>query len=347
MSKQVTWLLPVKNGMPYLPETLASIEAQTYCNWEVLAWDNGSTDRTVEELHKWIPSRLPGRVIAGQPLSLGNSLAEMVKQCETEFCARIDADDVNVPERLEQQVAFLLAHPEVAVVGSQVNRLDKHGVNHGPYTPWPVHHHDIVFFMLASNGIAHPTVSFRRSAVLQVGNYRDLLGGAEDYDLWLRVAIDHKLANFPAPLLHYRVHDKSCTQIAYSRKESKDRLADQWDECVCKIAPLLYGCLESETRLLRKRRHPCAIRLLYQIAQHLQHSQNCKLVDILKSEFFFIAARRLVSLRDVISLLALLALQPHRTSGDFFTKVFENSAWGGSSRSEAKMIKSLVDKAQS
>ena len=136
MSERVTWLLPVKNGMPYLPETLASIAAQTYHDWEVLAWDNGSTDGTVEELQKWIPSRLPGRVITGQPLSLGDSLAEMVQQCNTEFCARIDADDVNVPERLERQVAFLLAHPEVAVVGSQINRL--------------------------------------RSAVLQVGNYREL-----------------------------------------------------------------------------------------------------------------------------------------------------------------------------
>ena len=322
MSEHVTWLLPVKNGMPYLPETLASIEAQTYHDWEVLAWDNGSTDETVKELHSWIPSRLPGRVITGQPLSLGNSLASMVKECKTELCARIDADDVNVPERLEQQVAFLIAYPEVAVVGSQINRLDEHGVNHGLYTPLPVHHDDIDLFMLASNGISHPTVLFRRSAVLQVGNYQDLVGGAEDYDLWLRVAVHHKLANFPTPLLHYRVHDKSCTQIAYSWKQSKNRLADQWDECVCKIAPLLYGCAESEARLLRTRRHPYAIGLLYQIAQHLEHSQNRKLVDILRSEFFFLTAKRLVSLNDVISLLALVALQPQRSAVDFITKVF-------------------------
>ena len=329
MSERVTWLLPVKNGMPFLPETLASIEAQTYRDWEILAWDNGSTDRTVEELQKWIPSRLPGRVITGQPLSLANSLAEMVKQCKTEFCARIDADDVNVPERLSTQVAFLLAHSEVAVVGSQINRLDKHGVNQGRDIPLPVYHDDIVLFMLASCGLSHPTVLFRRSAVLQVGNYRESVGHAEDYDLWLRVAVHHRLANFPMPLLYYRVHDKSCTQIAYSQKESKDRLANEWNECVCSIAPRLYGCSESEARLLRTRRHPCAIRLLYQITQHLQHSQNRKLLDILRSEFFFITARRLVPLKDVISLIALVALQPHRSAVEFIAKVF-GSEQGGS-----------------
>jgi glycosyltransferase involved in cell wall biosynthesis len=63
LAPNVTWLLPVKNAMPYLPEALASIEAQTYRNWTVIAWDNGSTDGSLEVLHEWIPSRLPGVVV--------------------------------------------------------------------------------------------------------------------------------------------------------------------------------------------------------------------------------------------------------------------------------------------
>jgi|GEM_PF-6571817 len=93
--------------MPYLPETLASVEAQTYTNWEVLALDDGSTDSTLEELKKWIPSRLPGRVIAGESAGVGAALARLVKECTTELCARIDGDDINMPERLEKQVGFL------------------------------------------------------------------------------------------------------------------------------------------------------------------------------------------------------------------------------------------------
>ena len=87
MSLRVTWLLPIKDGMPFLPETLASIEAQTYQDWEVLAWDNGSTDGTIQELKRWIPSRLPGRVVTDCPLGLGLSLAQMVLRADTELCA--------------------------------------------------------------------------------------------------------------------------------------------------------------------------------------------------------------------------------------------------------------------
>ena len=113
--------------MPYLRDTLESIERQTYPNWEVMAWDNGSADGSVGELRAWIPTRLPGRVVTDRPLGLGDCLAEMVAQSKTELCARIDADDVNMPDRLERQVAFLVAHPEIAAVGSQIDRLDDQG----------------------------------------------------------------------------------------------------------------------------------------------------------------------------------------------------------------------------
>ena len=85
--------MAVKNGMPYLPETLASIEAQTYRDWEIVVWDNGSTDGTLDELRRWIPSRLAGRVIYGNPLSLGTSLAKLVET------ARSNMNRKPAPER--------------------------------------------------------------------------------------------------------------------------------------------------------------------------------------------------------------------------------------------------------
>lgn len=86
MDDRVTCLLPVKNGMPYLPETLASLQRQTREAWAVFAWDNGSTDGTIEELRRWIPSRLPGTVIIDKPMPLGECRAEMVRRASTEFC---------------------------------------------------------------------------------------------------------------------------------------------------------------------------------------------------------------------------------------------------------------------
>jgi glycosyltransferase involved in cell wall biosynthesis len=296
MSQPVTWLLPVKNGMPYLPETLASIEQQTYKNFEVLAWDNGSTDGSVAELKQWIPSRLPGRVVADRPLSLGNALAEMVNESPTELCVRIDADDINLPYRLEKQVDFLQQHSNVAVVGSQVNRIDSQGFDHGLWTVYPLQSNDIIHFMLRSCVLWHPTVMFRRSAVLDVGNYRDV-HGAEDYDLWLRLAVRYQLANLEESLVQYRVHDNSVTQTTVA----KTGLAEISNQCFCCNATALYGCSEQDALLLRERRHPQPIKVLKEIALHLQQNQPGG--NRLEMVSFMQAGRQLMSSKDPISCL--------------------------------------------
>ena len=215
MGGRVTWLLPVKNGMPYITETLASIEAQTYRDWEVLAWDNGSTDGTADELRRWIPSRLPGRVVADEPLSLGVSLARLVEQAPTELCARIDADDVNLPGRLAEQVAFLSAHPEVGAVGTWVEHIDEQGAVRPCPEAWnlPAEDAELRWHARWATPLHHPTVMFRRSVVLAAGNYADRMP-YEDHDLWLRVALVAGLANIPSPLVRYRVHSASVTAQA-------------------------------------------------------------------------------------------------------------------------------------
>ena len=215
MGGRVTWLLPVRNGMPYIAETLASVEAQTYRDWEVLAWDNGSTDGTAEELRRWIPSRLPGRVVSDEPLSLGLSLARMVESCRTELCARIDADDVNLPERLEEQVAFMSAHAEVGAVGTWVEHMDERGATRPCPESWnlPPEDAELRWHARWATPLHHPTVMFRRSVVMAAGNYADRMP-YEDHDLWFRVALRAGLANIPRPLVRYRVHSANVSANA-------------------------------------------------------------------------------------------------------------------------------------
>lgn len=305
MNKSVTWLLPIKNGMPYLTETLASIESQTYPHWQILAWDNGSTDGTVEELHRWIPARLPGTVVTDRPLSLGNCLAAMVQHSTTEFCARIDADDINLPNRLEKQVEFLQQHPEIAVVGSQVNRIDEHGVDQGLWLQKPLHPNDIVHFLMRDCVLWHPSVMFRRSKVLEVGNYRDVFidgvrSPTEDYDLWLRMACHYQLANLDVPLLQYRVHHTSITQSS-ATQYPKSKAADT---CFCYNAPALYGCSVEDARLLREWRHPNPKQILIQIAEHLQKTQGGENINRLCSTSFIHVGRQMMSSKDVLACLS-------------------------------------------
>lgn len=208
MSEMVTWLLPVKNAMPYLTETLASIAAQTYPHWRVFAWDNGSTDGSAAELNRWIPRILPGVVVADKAMGLGACLARMVRQSTTPLCARIDADDVNLPERLEKQVAFMQSHPDVAVLGTNVQLIDRAGQEMPG--AWSAYCDDaeIRWRLRFSNALNHPTVMFRKSVVMAVGSYRDYIP-SEDYGLWVRVAKVAAMANLPDRLVRYRLHPTS------------------------------------------------------------------------------------------------------------------------------------------
>lgn len=289
----VTWLLPVKNGMPYLPETLESIAAQTCNDYEVLAWDNGSTDGTVEELKSWIPSRLPGRIVADRPAGLGASLAIMVETADTEFCARIDADDVNFPSRLEVQLAFLRNHPDIAAVGSQVIRIDETGREYGQYHVLPSKHDDIVQRMLHAWVMWHPSVLFRRQAVLDAGNYRNWDPLIEDYDLWMRLAVNHKLANIDACLVKYRVMDTGATFIAIRQGILEKAI----QKCFVMNAPRLFGCTEEEAVHLRTDHTTSITPLLLRTARYLCQTQGGKLEERLRSESWKAAVRELTQPR--------------------------------------------------
>jgi glycosyltransferase involved in cell wall biosynthesis len=297
-SPPVTWLLPVRNGMPYLTETLASIAAQTYSDSQILAWDNGSTDGTVEELRRWIPGKIRGKLIADQPLGLGEARARLVEESSTELCAWIDADDRCMPERLQLQVQFLTTHPGIAAVGSHIVVIDSSGNSDGVIARFPLEDHEIVAHMLHGPAVAQPSVLFRRSAVMAAGNYRNVGPvNVEDYDMWLRLAIDYRLANIDQPLIEYRVHDTSTTVVA----EREGKLKKAAAECFIDCAPLLYGCTHTEARMLAERRHPRAVGVLLRIARSLGNRSERSWGSTLCSPEFLRSAKLLVSERDYTS----------------------------------------------
>lgn len=304
---EVTWLLPVKNGMPFLSETLASIQSQVYRNWQVLAWDNGSTDGSVAELKRWIPALLPGRVIFDKPMGLGASLAAMVNLADTEFCARIDADDLNHPTRLQRQVTFMEQYPELAVVGSQVIKMDEAGRELGQFHHLPLSHQDIIHRMLHSWVMWHPAVLFRREKLIEVGNYRNFEPVlVEDYDLWMRLAVKHKLANLDSCLLKYRVHDRGATTMAAKR----GLLEEATLNCFTQNAPAVFGCSEQESVRLRCGHNLLMLPLLLKIVHHLCQTQGGTVLQRVQTESFQEAVSALTSHKDVVTRLAFACCNP-------------------------------------
>lgn len=204
----ITWMLTVRNGMPHLPLTLKSIAEQTYNNHKIIAWDGGSTDGTIQELQRWIPSRINGVVIADRPMRIGPTRAAMLSMADTELCAVLDGDDISLPRRLEAQVEFMTEHPEVGVLGTQTQFIDADGK---PVSGWHYYTDDAQMRWSARwrCPFLHSSVMLRRRVVLAAGNYRDFVW--EDSDLWLRLSSKTEFHNLPMILAQYRHQPASTT----------------------------------------------------------------------------------------------------------------------------------------
>ncbi len=305
MTCPVTWLLPVKNGLPFLTGTLASIEAQTCKDFTVLAWNDNSTDGTLEELKAWIPNRLPGRIISQQGNGLGTMLARMIEESRTEYCARIDADDINEPHRLERQIAVMRSDPSLGVLGSQVTRIDEAGREHGQHYELPLGFDDILHRMLHLWVMWHPSVILRREAVLEAGNYSDA-APVEDYGLWMRVARRSTLRNLEDRLVKYRVMDRTVTMQAIGA----GTLRGEMDKCFARYAPETFGLAEDVALRLRQQAQPRAIFALIPALRHLCRLHGGTMLGRIKSASFQEALAGLVAPGDRISNLATGLLMP-------------------------------------
>jgi glycosyltransferase involved in cell wall biosynthesis len=215
--------MPVLNGMPHLRELLDSLVAQTYPNHEIIVWDNGSTDGSVELLRAYIPSRIVGRVVVGQPLPLGLCRGRLMETAQTELCAAIDADDVHHPERLARQVAYMRDHPSLVALGCLPQVIDDYG-NPLPAWKYPVEDAEIRWRTRWQSSLNAPSTLLRRDAVLRAGNYRNF-NTAEDLDLWIRLAQIGPMQNLPDPLVQYRRHLSNTTAQIHDYYVSELRIA--------------------------------------------------------------------------------------------------------------------------
>src|SRR5688572_18649710 len=207
---RVSVLVPVYNAERYLAEAMDSILAQTFADFEVIAVDDGSKDRSREILEDYAKRDGRVKVISRANTGIVGALNDGLSASRGELIGRMDSDDVALPERFAKQVEFLDANPDVILVGARVTMIDPEG--------WPIgdmatvgHGHDVIEDALLGGGwpIVHPTVIMRRGALLRVGGYQEGTFPNEDHDLFLRLAEIGKLENLRDTLLHYRRHPNS------------------------------------------------------------------------------------------------------------------------------------------
>lgn len=207
---RITVLLPVHNGGAYLDAAVRSILGQTFPDFELLAIDDGSTDGSGEVLRGYRDPRL--RLVENsRNLGIVETLNRGLSLARGEYIARMDSDDISLPERFERQSRFLDAHPEVGVVGTSGGLIDGREESLGSFR-YPLSHEAICFSLHFFNPLAHPSVMMRREVVLSSGGYRSVglsrgeTSFPEDYDLWWRLSDLTRLANLPNRLLLLRKH---------------------------------------------------------------------------------------------------------------------------------------------
>ncbi len=203
----VAVLMAVYNGMPYLPDAVESILGQTLEDWEFVIVNDGSTDDSSGYLDQLDDPRI--RVIHAPNAGLGAALNRGHQECQSEFVARMDSDDVADPERLERQLAFLRQRPEVGLVGTQIERL---GNTRGAgRSLLPCEHPAIVEHLMSGlPAVYHPTIMCRSELLARIGGYWTLRFG-EEWDMFLRMAEAARLANLDQVLLSYRFDTGSMT----------------------------------------------------------------------------------------------------------------------------------------
>ena len=223
----VSVLIPCYNCEEYVEEAVMSIIKQTYSNLEILVIDDGSTDNTGNIL-KMLVKEDP-RIIYiknEENLKLIATLNKGLNLCKGKYIARMDADDISLPTRIEKQVNFLEAHPEIGIVGTYIQIF---GVRE---SIWKMDTKDkyIRAHLFCNSSFAHPSVMMRTSILRDNHLYYNTdYPHAEDYKLWCDIAQYTKLANIPEVLLFYRINENQVSnKYNKEQKETAQRIREEY-----------------------------------------------------------------------------------------------------------------------
>ena len=198
----VSVLMSVYNGEEYLKAAIDSIIEQSYSDFEFIIIDDGSTDST----HKIISNYDDKRIVCihnEKNLGLTPSLNIGIKAANGKYIARQDADDISLADRLKKQVVFMEEHPEIGVLGTQMDVINEKGEKTNVYN-LPCKHSEIVWQLLFGRSFAHPSVIIRKKTLDLIKGYNPDFIHSEDLALWTSLVGLTKFANLSDRFVSYR-----------------------------------------------------------------------------------------------------------------------------------------------
>lgn len=219
----VSVVMPVYNGERYLRQAIESILSQTFRDFEFIIINDASTDKSEEIIRSFAESRIV-YIKNDKNLGQAESLNRGIRNAKGVYVARMDQDDISLPERISAQSAYMEANRDAAILGTGYQEVDENSnITRRPLFPNSPDVKTRLFFARLTGwaSIVHPTVMIRKDIFDKVGYYDPKYRICQDYDLWLRVVRKYKIENIPKVLLNYRVHDSST-----SKKENIDTVKE-------------------------------------------------------------------------------------------------------------------------
>jgi glycosyltransferase involved in cell wall biosynthesis len=225
-------LIPAFNSARFFAAAIESVLTQTHADFELILIDDGSTDDTLAIARRYAGQDARIRVITHDNFGMGKSLNHAMEQATGEWIARLDADDLMMPNRLERQLAFLQANPDLAVASSIVRYIDDTGRDIGGFTSVFTTRAEVQRYVANhwAVGFHHPATIFHKRTIQSLGGYRPQFWPADDMDLWNRV-IDagHGVLVQDEPLTCYRIHGSS---VMVSKSRNAERKVQWATACI-------------------------------------------------------------------------------------------------------------------
>ena len=215
----VSVIIPAYNAEKYLADAIHSILNQTFTKFEVIIIDDCSTARTNEIIQKFAVSDVRIRAFQNKTnLGIAGNRNKGVYLANGKYIVWQDADDISLPWRIEKQLHFMEANPEVAIVGGYLQFFNDDNENTG-IRKYSANDFEIRRRIFRFSPVAQPAAMLRKTCLIEAGEYDLQLPPAEDLDMSFRIGIRHKFANLQEVVIKYREHPNSATFTRLSKIE--------------------------------------------------------------------------------------------------------------------------------
>jgi len=217
----VSVIMPVYNSEKYVSSAIHSILTQTYTDFELLIFNDGSTDNSREIILQFNDPRIK---LFDYDTNAGivNRLNTGIEEAIGKYIARMDADDISLPRRFEMQVDYLENNPGIGLCGAWIFEItNSDDPRQKKLYKYVQDHEQICIKLLRHNSFAHPVVMLRRSILMEHNlRYEQEFFPSEDYRLWIRLKHVTRFYNIPETLLHYRIHPNQISTLESDNKKS-------------------------------------------------------------------------------------------------------------------------------